>query len=381
MARFAHVVVMAVLFGACAPGRPGARSPENERPIATGLSISLDGRTVEALNDGSTRIVGRGPETFRIVATTKIERYPDPGEALIAILTSGDRVVKQAPFVIDGFHARARLDVPSTGTYRLELWSRQRFVAGNTFVAASLPMLDGQRVLELHQDAGPQLALTKEGGQIRWMHWDSLESDTAFVAEWWKDGKRVGAAGGKRSEFQREILARLQVTAQVDGFANQPTWRWTREQFDLHDQLTAGHWELRVYRDDHPALSFGFEVTADGSVRGAGRRTIHTGKVELDVSAAAASRDAARQLAKLPRTRFEPAKKSLLPVSVAEARALTRSEVLRSLRPRLNSLQRQASGDAVTTDAPDSAEAHKVAATMQRLISSLGEPWMESERP
>lgn len=105
---------------------------------------------------------------------------------------------------------------------------------------------------------------------------------------------------------------------------------------------------------------------------------------------APASRDAGRQLAKLAHTRFEASKRFLLPVTVAEVRALTRSEVLRGLRTRLNGLQRQLGAGAAdpTTlqfggrdESPQAVEARKLVSVMQKMIGSLGEPWTEAERP
>ena len=400
-ANLTILAATAAVFSACVPASTGPRAPRAEVPVAVGLTVALDEKGVKARADGTTRIAGRGAEAFRIVATTKIERHPYPGESLTAILTSGERVVKQTPFVIDALHGRARLEVPGPGTYRLEIWSKgskgpkdstEQFVAGNTFVAASLPRLDGQRALELHQAAGPQLVIAKAGagGHVRWMHWDSVETDTGFVAEWWHDGKAMTTAGGKRSEFQREALLQVQISDQIEGLANQNVWRWTTEQFELPDQLTAspGPWELRVYREDRPGVTFSFNVTDDGLVQGAQRRTMREGSLELEVSAAPTSRDAARQLAKLPRIRFEASKKYLLPVTVAEVRALTRSEVLRGLRTRLNKLQRQTFKDAADSyqfgeadESPQTVEARKLVPVMQKMILALGEPWTPSERP
>ncbi len=388
--RLMLVVVTAAVVGACVvtPAKTPVAPPD--RPIAHGLVVKLDGKQVETTKDGSTRIPGRGPDPFRILATTEIERHPYPGESLTAILTSGERVVKQAPFVIDAVRGRARVDVPGPGTYRLEIWSQDLFVEGNTFVAASLPALDGQRVLELHQNAGPRLYLTSEGaGHIKWMHWDSIDSDNGFVAEWWKDGKRVGAAGGKRSELQREVMLKLQTSDQPEMFADLTAWRWRTEQFTLPDHLTTevGHWELRVYREEKPAVAFGFQITPAGLVQGAQRRTVGIGNVELEIATAPASKDAARQIAKLPGTRFEASKKYLLPVTVAEIRALTRSEVLRGMRVRLNTLERQRINDSSTyqfgdrDESPRGIEAHKLVSAMQKLIAMLGEPWTDAERP
>ncbi len=385
------LVAVTVAVSACVvtPAKTPVAPPE--RPIAHGLVVALDGKQVETTKDGSTRISGRGPEPFRILATTAIERHPYPGESLTAILTSGERVVKQAPFVIDAVRGRARVDVPGPGTYRLEIWTQDRFVEGNTFVAASLPALDGQRVLELHQNAGPRIYVTGEGsGHIKWMHWDSVDSDGGFVAEWWKDGKRFSAAGGKKSEFQREVMLKLQTSDQPQMFGELRAWRWLTEQFTLPDRLTTevGRWELRVYREDKPAVAFGFQVTPDGLIQGAQRRTIGIGNVELEVATAPASKEASRQLVKLPGNRFEASKKYLLPVTVTEIRALTRSDVLRGMRVRLNTLERQKINDSSTTyqfgdrdESPRGIEARKLVGAMQKLIAMLGDPWTESERP
>ncbi len=384
------LVVVVAVAGACVvtPAKTPVAPPA--RPIAHGLAVGLEGKQVETTRDGSTRIPGRGAEPFQILSTTRIDRHPYPGESLTAILTSGERVVKQAPFVIDAVRGRARIDVPALGTYRLEIWTQDRFLDGNTFVAASLPALDGQRVLELHQNAAPRLYLSPGGsGHIKWMHWESVDSAAGFIAEWWKDGKRVSAAGGKRSELGREVMLKLQTSDQPEMFRELTAWRWMTEQFPLPDRLTSevGRWELRVYREDKPALAFGFQVTPDGLVQGTQRRVVSIGNVELEVATAPASKDAARQLAQLPATRFEASKKYLLPVTVAEVRALTRSGVLRGMRVRLNTLERQKLKESSTyqfgdkDESPRGIEARKLVSAMQKLIAMLGEPWTDSERP
>lgn len=387
-AQFALIVA----FAGCVPlGAP--RTTPSERPIAVGLAIALEGKDVETLADGSTIIAGHGPDAFRIVATTQVGRHPYPGEVVKAVLTSGERVVKEVPFEFDAVKGRAHIDVAAAGTYRLEIWAQNTYITGNTFVAASLPAFDGKRSLELHQDASPQLVMKKQGpAEVQWQHWDSVDSDAAFVAEWWHDRKRVSSAGGKRSEMQRQVLAQVQNIETVQSLGNQPTWRWTAEKFPLPDDLlrSPGHWELRVYRDDeHAPLAFGFDVLQNGAIRGAHVKPVRGGNIELDVAQAPASKDATRELAKLPRTRFEGSKRSFLPVTAAEARALTRSEVLRSQRTRLNALSRQASangGDPAMSfgtkqDTPQGAEAKKLVTAMQKLILQLGEPWTDDERP
>lgn len=378
---------------ACVP--MGKRSKgQAEPPIATGVTVTLDGDKVQTSKDGTMRIAGRGPEhPFRILVTTKVVRHPYPGEQLIAILTTGERVVKQAPFTFDARHARAKLDVPGPGNYRVEMWSGDRFFGGNTFVAASMPALDGQRALEVHQDAAPRLFMTRESSQlfsggVRWMHWDALDSDEGFVAEWWHNGKRVGSAGEKRSELQRQTLLQLQITTQPELLSRLNNWKWTTEQFDLPDYLPTrhGHWELRIYRDEHAAVSFAFDVTPNGSVRGSQGRIIRDGSVELEVSAAPDSKDAMKQLAKLERTKFEASKKYLLGVTPAEVRALTRSAELRRMRIRLNELHRHTLADSsgamsFTDDSPQAVEAKKLVVAMKKMIAVMGEPWTDSDTP
>lgn len=333
------------------------------------------------------RIAGRGAEPFRILATTDVIRHPFPGEQVTAVLSSGERVVTQSQFTFDAVHGRAKVTVPAPGTYRLEIWSNDRFVVGNTFVAASLPTLDGRRMFELHEQAGPQLTLTEQlTGHLTWQHWDTLETDTAFIAEWWVDGKKHSAAGAKRSEFQRETLRQVQIADQVEALGDQTAWRWTTENFNLPDVLRdvpvkPGHWELRIYRDEREPISLAFDVTYDGKVHGAQKLFTRTGGIEVDLAAAPPSKEAQRALAKVPRSKFEPSKRALLAVTVPEVRALTRSEILRSLRTQLNNLQRQTGGDAVQFSAQDNAEAKKLVAQMQKLILALGEPWTPAERP
>jgi len=385
------LLAAALALGACAPHGAHLKTPTSERPISSELSVVLDEKQVASYKDGTTRLAGRGAGVFKVVATAPIERHPFPGENIIAVLTSGERVLKQAPFVFDARSGRAHVEIPGPGTYRLEMWADNKFIVGNTFVAASLPTLDGQRALELHQQATPQLYLTKDNlhiaGKVRWSHWDSIETDAAFIAEWWHDGTQISTARTSRSTFQRDALLRVQMAADTDAFADEPLWRFASETFELPDQTpyTTGHWELRIYRDDHPALAFGFDVFADRSVRGAEHRAIHTGHIELDVSPAKESKDATRALAKLPHTKFEGAKTLFLPVTVTEVRALARSGLLRGQRARLNMLQRMAprgASDQVEKDeTPQIAEIKKLVPTMQKLIVSMGEPWTDDERP
>ena len=393
MCRFLHFMVAAVAITACVPPASRGNVPVVERPIAKGLTITLDEKGVHTDKDGTMRIAGRGGDAFRILATTSIERHPYPGEKLTAILSSGERIVKQAPFTFDAVHGRAKLDVPAPGTYRLEIWANDRFIVGNTFVAASLPTLDGHRMFELHEQAGPQLLLTEQlTGQLTWQHWDTLETDSAFVAEWWLDGKKQSAAGSKRSDFQRETLRQVQIADQVDALGDQTAWRWTTENFNLPDVLRdvpvkPGHWELRVYRDDREPIALGFDVTYDGKVHGAQKLATRTGGIEVELTSAPASKEATKALAKLPRARFEPSKRFLLAVTVPEVRALTRSEVLRGMRSQLNNLQKQSGGGETALqfggkdESPAGVEARKLVTAMQKMILALGEPWTNAERP
>jgi len=380
-------MVATVAIAACVPPAGRAKTPVAERPIAKGLAITLEEKGVHTDKDGTMRIAGRGAEPFRILATTDVIRHPFPGEQVTAVLSSGERVVTQSQFTFDAVHGRAKVTVPAPGTYRLEIWSNDRFVVGNTFVAASLPTLDGRRMFELHEQAGPQLTLTEQlTGHLTWQHWDTLETDTAFIAEWWVDGKKHSAAGAKRSEFQRETLRQVQIADQVEALGDQTAWRWTTENFNLPDVLRdvpvkPGHWELRIYRDEREPISLAFDVTYDGKVHGAQKLFTRTGGIEVDLAAAPPSKEAQRALAKVPRSKFEPSKRALLAVTVPEVRALTRSEILRSLRTQLNNLQRQTGGDAVQFSAQDNAEAKKLVAQMQKLILALGEPWTPAERP
>lgn len=380
-------MVAAVALAACVPPGGRATAPGAPRAIAKGLTITLDEKGARTDKDGTMRVPGRGGDPFRIVATTSIERHPYPGEKLTAVLSSGERVVKQATFTVDALHGRAKLEVPAPGTYRLEVWQNDRFVVGNTFVAASLPTLDGRRMFELHEQAGPQLLLTEQlTGQLTWQHWDTLETDTAFVAEWWVDGQKYGPAGGKRSDFQRETLRQVQIADEVEALGDQTAWRWTTENFNLPDVLRdlpvkPGHWELRIYRDDREPIALSFDVTRDGKVHGAQKLATRTGGIEVELSAAPASKDATRALAKLPRSRFEPSKRFLLAVTVPEVRALTRSQILRGLRTQLNGLQRQVPNDASFQLAAKDESAKKLVEQMKKLILSLGEPWTEAERP
>ncbi len=393
MCRFMHFMVAAVAITACVPPASRGKTPAQERPIAKGLQITLDEKGVHTDQDGTMRIPGRGADPFHIVALTSIERHPYPGEKVLAILSSGERIVKQSTFTFDAMHGRAKLEVPAPGTYRLEIWSNERFIVGNTFVAASLPTLDGRRMFELHEQAGPQLVLTEQlTGQLMWQHWDTLETDTAFVAEWWVDGKKHSAAGSKRSDFQRETLRQVQIADEVEALGDQTAWRWTTENFNLPDVLRdvpvqPGHWELRVYRDDREPIALGFEVTRDGKIHGAQKLATRTGGIEVDLTQAPASKDATRALAKLPRSRFEPSKRVLLAVTVPEVRALTRSQILRGMRTQLNNLQRQGGGGETSIqfggkdESPQAVEARKIVEQMKKLILSLGEPWTDTERP
>jgi hypothetical protein len=297
MRALASISVAAVLAIGCVPPAKGPKPGVVSAPIATELTLEL---------------ATKAQDRISILATTNVARHPYPGEKVVAVLTQGERVVKQVEVAFDAVRGRAKLDVPGPGNYRLELWDEGKFLVGNTFVASQLPMLDGKRKVELHQDAAPRLVAKRESpSEIVWQHWDAVDTDEAFVAEWWRDGKRVGPAGAKRSDLQREVLARVQNVERIEALGLLPAWKWVTEKFPLPDTLlrSAGHWELRIYRDDHPAISLGFAIDEQGVVHGAQKQTTREGSVELEVMPAPPSKDAARQLAKLPRTKFEAAKK------------------------------------------------------------------------
>lgn len=351
-----------------------AGAPKGPRPAAAPTAVA-SGLTVELATKAQDRI--------SILATTNVERHPYPGEKVIAVLTRGERVVRQVDVAFDAVRGRAKLDVPGPGTYRLELWDEGTFLVGNTFVASQLPMLDGKRALELHQDAAPRLVAKRTApSEVIWQHWDAVDTDEAFVAEWWHDGKRTGTAGAKRSELQREVLARVQNVERAEALGLQPAWKWETEKFPLPDTLlrSAGHWELRIYREDKPAIALGFDIDAQGVAHGTQKQSTSEGSVELEVTPAPASKDAAKQLARLPRTKFEASKKFVLGVTPAEARALTRSGVLRTQRLRLNQLSHQQGSDAAMGFKDDS-ETKQLVAAMQKLIAQLGEPWTDAEKP
>lgn len=348
--------------------------------VSDGLTIAVEG-------------TARAGNPFTVIAMTEVDRHPYPKEVVMGILTSGERVVSQTPFVFDAVKGKAKITVPGPGSYRLEIWEAGKFVVGNTFVASSLPNLDGKRAFELHQDAAPRMIVRRDSpSEVVWQHWDSVDKDEAFIAEWWRDGKRVAPAGGKRSWLQREVLGRVQNVERVEALGMHPAWKWTTEKFPLPDTLlrSEGRWELRVYRDEQVPLGFSFEVDANGQVRGAQKQTSTDGSVELEVNQVPAPKDIARQLAKFPRTKFEGSKKFLLPVTVAEVRALTRSEVLRNQRVRLNALSHQGVNSDPTINSfggskdqsrPLDNEAKALVASMQKLIAALGEPWTDDERP
>lgn len=362
--------VLAAAFafaGACTPQQRGAHNPTASAPAAltTTLRVALDGRGVLPLKDGSSRIPRRGAGEFALVATAPLARHPSRDEKLLAVLTdSSERVVKQVAFVVDARRATVRMTVPDTGTYRLEIWSGTQFLAGNTFVAAALPTLDGMRALELHQDAAPKLELSAASA-IAWSHWDSAETDEAYIAEWWHDNKRTLVAGSERSTFQRDVLAEVAVATSPDAFVDRPVWRFVTERFSVPDSVgrQPGMWELRIFRDNHPALALGFTVYANGVVRSAAAGRVHAkNRIELDVTRPTNAPDRSRELAKIP---HEKATQSAgFPVTVAEIRALTRSEILRSQRAQLN----QSSDSALVPQ-------------MRQLISQVGKPWTDSERP
>lgn len=368
MRALASISLAAVLAIGCVPPAKGPRPGAAQTAVATELTVEL---------------ASKAQDRISIVATTNVERHPYPGEKIIAVLTRGERVVKQVDVAFDAVRGRAKLDVPGPGTYRLELWDEGRFLVGNTFVASQLPMLDGKRKVELHQDAAPRLVAKRESpSEIIWQHWDAVDADEAFAAEWWHDGKRVGPAGAKRSDLQREVLARVQNAERLEALGLLPAWKWVTETFTLPDTLlrSTGHWQLRIYRDDHPAIALGFEIDEQGVVHGTQKQTTREGSVELEVTPAPPSKDAARQLAKLPRTKFEAAKKFVLGVTPAEARALVRSGVLRSQRLRLNVLSHQQGGDPAM-GFKDDGETKQLVAAMQKLIAQLGEPWSDAEKP
>ena len=368
MRALASISVAAVLAIGCVPPPKGPRPGVAQAPIATELTVEL---------------ASKAQDRISIVATTNVERHPYPGEKVTAVLTRGERVVKQVDVAFDAVRGRAKLEVPGPGAYRLELWNEGTFLVGNTFVASQLPMLDGKRVLHLYQDAAPRLFANIESpSHIVWQHWDAVDNDEAFVAEWWRDGKRVGPAGAKRSDLQREVLARVQNVERIEALGLLPAWKWVTEKFPLPDTLlrSAGHWQLRIYRDDHPAIALGFEIDENGVVHGTQKQTTRDGSVELEVLLAPPSKDATRQLAKLPRTKFEAAKKFALGVTPAEVRALVRSGVLRNQRLRLNVLTHQNGGDSGMSFKDDS-EAKQLVAAMQKLIAQLGEPWSDAEKP
>jgi len=223
---------------------------------------------------------------------------------------------------------------------------------------------------------------------VRLMHWDSIDTDTGYIAEWWQNGKKVAEAGRGRSELQKQVLLDIQIAR---GTLELNPWKWTEQKFDLPDYLPtrAGHWELRVYREHHPALAFGFDVSDRGAIRGGQHAQIQDGSVELVVTVPeltkAQSKALARELAAIPRENFEASKQYALGVTVEEVRALTRSEELRRLRLRVNELQRSWPGghpDAVDPeDSPQEAEMKRLVATMKKMITAMGVPWEESERP
>ena len=97
---------------------------------------------------------------------------------------------------------------------------------------------------------------------------------------------------------------------------------------------------------------------------------------------ASVSKTAAKQLAALPRQRPAPFTGEQ-PVTVAELRALTRSDILRNNRLRLNAIQhRQSAGaDNLAAMKEGSPETWEVVANMQRLVKLLGGEWAAGERP
>src|SRR4051794_28890674 len=94
------LVVVGAVSGACVKGPSGPKVVPPEHHVASGLAIALDGKDVDALPDGS-KIAGRGADPFTIVATTNVDRHPYPREQVLAILTSGERVVRQTAFSFD----------------------------------------------------------------------------------------------------------------------------------------------------------------------------------------------------------------------------------------------------------------------------------------
>jgi hypothetical protein len=401
--RGAQVARIMLLVGAvagataCHPIGPRAATANHvERPIVTDVAIALEGKGVVVDKDGTARLPDHGHAAFKVALTSNLTRHPYPGEDLKAVLTTGERVVSQVSFKYDARRARTVVDIPEPGTYRVEIWSGENYLVGNTFVAASLPAHDGHRMLELHQDVAPRLFITRGwennkptfDGHVRLMHWDSIDSDTGYIAEWWHDGKRVAGAGRGRSKLQKQVLLDVQVARESLDLTS---WQWTTQKFGLPDRLPtrAGHWELRVYREHHPALAFGFDVTDRGAIRGAQLASIQDGSVELVVTSPeltkAQAKAAAKEIAQLPRQAFEASKQYALGVTVEEVRALTRSEELRRLRLRINELQRSWPGGAPDAldpeDPPQVAEMKRLVATMKKMIAAMGEPWAETERP
>ncbi|HEY4178808.1 MAG TPA: hypothetical protein VGM90_18305 [Kofleriaceae bacterium] len=370
MSKTTIVLAAALAFaGACTPqqqrGAHASTATVAPAALTTTLRVALDGQNVVTLKDGSSRIPRRGAGEFDLVASAPLARHPGANEPLLAVLTdTSERVVKQVAFVVTDRRATVRMKVPDTGTYRLEIWSGTQFLAGNTFIAVALPTLDGMRALELHQDAAPKLELSSASA-VAWSHWDSAETDEAYIAEWWHDNKRTSVAGSERSTFQRDVLAEISVATSPDAFADRPVWRFVTSRFPVPDNVARqiGAWELRIYRDNHPTLALGFTVYANGVVRSAAAGRVHAkNRIELDVTRPSGAPDRSRELAKIPHEK--PTQTAAMPVTVAEIRALTRSEILRSQRAQVNQ-----SFDA------------GLVPQMRQLITQVGKPWTDSERP
>ena len=134
MRAFTSFSVAVVAVVGCAGAPKGPRPNVAPTAVASGLTVEL---------------ATKAQDRISIVATTNVERHPYPGEKVIAVLTRGERVVRQVDVAFDAVRGRAKLDVPGPGTYRLELWDEGTFLVGNTFVASQLPMLDGKRKVEL----------------------------------------------------------------------------------------------------------------------------------------------------------------------------------------------------------------------------------------
>jgi len=291
-----------------------ATKPASAGPISAALKVALDGANVQIQRDGSSRIPRRGSGPFGVVVTAPVTRQPFPGETTVAVLSSGERTLGQANVEFGPRLGTARLTVKESGTYRIEFWSGATFLAGTTFIANVLPTLDGQRSLELHPYATPHVFVTRAPngsatGLLRWRHWDSIDADVAFIAEWWHDGEKYAPARGARSSFARDMIEIVQNAHDAKALADQPVWRLVTEQFPVPQEMLAanGTWELRIYRDDdHDPLSLSFMVLPDGGITAARKTPAYRGLIDLEISHAPVSKTATKQLAALPRQRPAP---------------------------------------------------------------------------